>query len=147
MCRSTTPYVYRNCVTQGNEKFTFTARLLRNENLILECKCFQSSLPIPPLYDRIFSCSYWLVIKHQNIELKFPVVEYSKSRVKIWRENSSFIPWSMRFVKIIFKNSVPTSKKRVSITMIDWLMLYRKTIAVYSQNHGKSIVKICGKYV
>jgi uracil DNA glycosylase len=40
---------------------------------------------------------------------------------------------------MLFKNSVPTSKKtqRVSVTKINWLMLFSKIIAVCSANHTK----------
>jgi hypothetical protein len=40
-----------------------------------------------------------------------------------------------------------TSKKtqRVSITMINWLMLFRKIIAIYSENHMKPINTLYGQ--
>jgi hypothetical protein len=40
-------------------------------------------------------------------------------------------PWSTKLIHIIYKHSVPTSKKRVSITAISWLMLCREITAVY----------------
>jgi hypothetical protein len=41
----------------------------------------------------------------------------------------------------MFNNLVHTSKKtqRVSITKIDWLVLFKEIIAVYSKNHMKLI--------
>jgi hypothetical protein len=47
----------------------------------------------------------------------------------------------------MFKNPVPTSKKtqRLSIARIDWLMLFREIIAVYSENHIKTTNTLCGQ--
>jgi hypothetical protein len=52
-------------------------------------------------------------------------------------------------MQLIFKNSVPTSKKtqRVSIIKINWLMLFREIIAVYSENHMESINTLCEQNV
>jgi hypothetical protein len=49
--------------------------------------------------------------------------------------------------KIIFKNSVPTSKKiqYFSITKINWLMLFREIIPVYPKNNMKTINTLCGQ--
>jgi hypothetical protein len=48
---------------------------------------------------------------------------------------------------IIFKNSVPTSKKtqRVSITNISRLTLLKEIIGVYSENHTKPLHTLCGQ--
>jgi hypothetical protein len=53
---------------------------------------------------------------------------------------------STTFIKIIFKYSVLTSKikQRVSITKINWFMLFREITAVYSENHTKIINTLCG---
>jgi hypothetical protein len=44
---------------------------------------------------------------------------------------------------IIFKNSVRTSKRtpHFTITWINWLMLFKEIITVYSENHTKPINK------
>jgi hypothetical protein len=46
-----------------------------------------------------------------------------------------------KFVKIIFKNSVRTSKRtpHFTITKINWLMLFKELIAVYGENLKKPI--------
>jgi hypothetical protein len=48
---------------------------------------------------------------------------------------------------IIFKNSVRTAKKtpHFTITKINWLTLFKKIIAVYSENHAKHINTLCGQ--
>jgi hypothetical protein len=53
----------------------------------------------------------------------------------------------MNLIYTIFKNFVPTSKKthRVCITKINWLMLFREIIAVYSENHTEPIHTLCGQ--
>jgi len=40
---------------------------------------------------------------------------------------------------MLFKNSVRTSKRtpHFTITKINWLTLFKETIAVYSENHAK----------
>jgi hypothetical protein len=42
---------------------------------------------------------------------------------------------------MLLKNSVRTSKRtpQFTITKIDWLMLFKEIIAVYSENHAKLI--------
>jgi hypothetical protein len=42
---------------------------------------------------------------------------------------------------MLFKNSVRTSKRtpHFSITNINWLMLFKEIIAVYTDNHTKGI--------
>jgi hypothetical protein len=54
-------------------------------------------------------------------------------------------PLKPKHVWIIFKNSVRTSKKTqlFTITKINWLMLFKETIAVYFDNHMKSINTKC----
>jgi hypothetical protein len=44
-------------------------------------------------------------------------------------------------VCVIFKNSVRTSKRtpHFTITKINWLMLFKEIIAVYSENHTNTI--------
>jgi hypothetical protein len=46
---------------------------------------------------------------------------------------------------ILFKNSVRTSKRtpHVTITTINWLMLFKEIIAIYSENHVKPINTKC----
>jgi hypothetical protein len=42
---------------------------------------------------------------------------------------------------MLFKNSVRTSKRTPNFTIakINWLMLFKEIIAVYSENHAKPI--------
>jgi hypothetical protein len=42
---------------------------------------------------------------------------------------------------MLFKNSVRTSKRTpyFTITKINWVMLFKEIIAVYSENHAKPI--------
>jgi hypothetical protein len=49
--------------------------------------------------------------------------------------------WSPKLIYIMFKNSVRTAKKtsHFTITQINWLMLFKEIIAVYTENHTKSI--------
>jgi hypothetical protein len=49
--------------------------------------------------------------------------------------------WSVKFIWIIFKNSVPASQetKCLSIMKIGQLMLFREIITVYFENHMKHI--------
>jgi hypothetical protein len=51
---------------------------------------------------------------------------------------------------MLFKNSVRTSKRtpHFTITKINWVMLFKEIIAVYSENHAKPInaVKADGSY-
>jgi hypothetical protein len=51
----------------------------------------------------------------------------------------------MKFIQIIFRNSLLTSNKTqdMSITKISWLMLLRKIIALSSENHTKLINTLC----
>jgi hypothetical protein len=51
----------------------------------------------------------------------------------------------MKLVYILFKNSVHTSKRtpHFTITKINWLMLFKEVIAVYSENHAKPISTKC----
>jgi len=46
---------------------------------------------------------------------------------------------------MLFKNPVRTSKRtpHFTITKINWLMLCKKIIAVYSENHTKAIHTKC----
>jgi hypothetical protein len=46
---------------------------------------------------------------------------------------------------LVFKNSVRTAKKtqHFTITKINWLMLFKKIIVVYSENHNKPINTKC----
>jgi len=46
---------------------------------------------------------------------------------------------------MIFKNSVRTSKRtpHFTITKINWLMLFKEIIAVYSENHAKPVNTKC----
>jgi hypothetical protein len=47
----------------------------------------------------------------------------------------------MKLVYILFKNSVRTSKRTpiLTITKINWLMLFKEINAVYSENYAKPI--------
>jgi hypothetical protein len=53
-------------------------------------------------------------------------------------EGAFFNPLKTKLVYILFKNSVRTSKRtpNFTITKINWLMLFREIIAVYSDNHA-----------
>jgi hypothetical protein len=46
---------------------------------------------------------------------------------------------------MLFKNSVHTSKRTPNLTIakINWLMLFKEIIAVYSENHAKPINTKC----
>jgi hypothetical protein len=46
---------------------------------------------------------------------------------------------------MLFKNSVRTSKRTpyFTITKINWLMLFKGIIAVYSENHAKPVKTKC----
>jgi hypothetical protein len=46
---------------------------------------------------------------------------------------------------MLFKNSVRTSKRtpHFTITKINWLMLFKEIIAVYTENHTKHINSKC----
>jgi hypothetical protein len=48
---------------------------------------------------------------------------------------------------IIFNNSVRTAKKTqlFTITKINWLTLFKEIIAVFTENHMKSINTLCGQ--
>jgi CRISPR/Cas system-associated protein Csm6 len=52
-----------------------------------------------------------------------------------------------KLVQIIFNNSVRTALKtqHFTITKINWLTLFRKIIAVYSENHTKPLNTMCGQ--
>jgi hypothetical protein len=46
---------------------------------------------------------------------------------------------------MLFNNSVRTSKRtpHFTITKINWLTLFKEIIAVYAENHAKSVNKKC----
>jgi hypothetical protein len=48
-------------------------------------------------------------------------------------------PLKPKLVYMLFKNSVRTSKRtpHFTFTKINWLMLFKEVIAVYSENHIK----------
>jgi hypothetical protein len=50
-------------------------------------------------------------------------------------------PLKTKLVYILFKNSVHTSKRtpHFTITKINWLMMFKEIIAVYSDNYAKPI--------
>jgi hypothetical protein len=54
-----------------------------------------------------------------------------------------------KLIQILFENSIPASKRKQhsSITMINWLMLFKEIIAIYSENHRKPINTVCGQNV
>jgi hypothetical protein len=54
--------------------------------------------------------------------------------------NKTIIPLNPKPVEITFKNSVRTSKRRtphLTITKINWLIVFKEIIAVYSENHTR----------
>jgi hypothetical protein len=53
----------------------------------------------------------------------------------------SFNPLKAKFAYVIFKNSARTSKRtpHFIITKMKWLMLFKKIISVYTENHAKPI--------
>jgi hypothetical protein len=58
--------------------------------------------------------------------------------------NGEPFPAEAHLNNAVFTNSVFTPKKiQFSITKINWLMLFKETIAVYSENHMKPINIIC----
>jgi hypothetical protein len=52
-----------------------------------------------------------------------------------------------KFIQVIYKSSVCTSQEthHVSATKSNRLMLFRETVAVYSENHTKHINTLCGQ--
>jgi hypothetical protein len=54
-------------------------------------------------------------------------------------------PLKMKVVYILFKNSVRTSERtpHITVTKINWLMLFKEIIAVYSEKHTKPINTKC----
>jgi hypothetical protein len=56
---------------------------------------------------------------------------------------------SLRFIEIMFQNSVPTSQETyyVSATKPNRLMLFRETIAVYCENHTEQSNTLCGQNI
>jgi hypothetical protein len=56
-----------------------------------------------------------------------------------------FNPLKPTLALILFKYSVRTAKKtqHFTITKINWLMVFKEIIAVYSENHTKPINTIC----
>jgi hypothetical protein len=50
-----------------------------------------------------------------------------------------------KLVSVLFKNSVRTSKRtpHFTITKINWLTLFKKIIAVYTENHLKHMNTEC----
>jgi hypothetical protein len=54
---------------------------------------------------------------------------------------------SMKFIHVTFKYSVHTSQETyyICITKHNRLMLFRKTVAVYCENHMKYINTLCGQ--
>jgi hypothetical protein len=50
-------------------------------------------------------------------------------------------PLKAKLIYILFKNSVHTSKRtpNFTFTKINWLMLFKEIITVYSENHAKPI--------
>jgi hypothetical protein len=59
--------------------------------------------------------------------------------------STKFNPLKTKLVQIIFKNSVRTAKKTLhfTITKINWLTLFKKIIAVYTENHTKPLNTKC----
>jgi hypothetical protein len=56
-------------------------------------------------------------------------------------------PLKLKLILIVFKHSVRTAKKTqpITITRINWLMLFEEIIVVYSENHMKPIHTLCGQ--
>jgi hypothetical protein len=61
--------------------------------------------------------------------------------------SNHFNPLKLKLVLIIFKHSFHASKKTqpISITRINWLMMFKEIITVYSENHMKPINILCGQ--
>jgi hypothetical protein len=59
----------------------------------------------------------------------------------VFKEEISMNPLKPKHVQIIFKNSARTSRRTQHFTIrkINWLMILKKIIAVYSENHTKRI--------
>jgi hypothetical protein len=57
-------------------------------------------------------------------------------------------PLKTKLVYILFKNSVRNSKRtpNFTITKINWLMLFKEIIAVYSENLAKPIYTKCSRW-
>jgi hypothetical protein len=91
---------------------------------------------------------YWHVGRHYDEEECIYTVitcgkdlENSRYERFLWKKYSCINPLKPKLVWIIFKYSVPTSRetKHFSITKINWQILVRETVAVYSENHSKHI--------
>jgi hypothetical protein len=64
---------------------------------------------------------------------------------------------NLELFRIIFKDSVRTSKRtlHITITKVNWLMLFKEVILVYTENHTEPIntntellfVKAAGTYI
>jgi hypothetical protein len=53
-------------------------------------------------------------------------------------------PLKSKLVEIIFNNKVRIAKKNhFTITKISWLMLFKETIAVYTEHHTKPLSTNC----
>jgi hypothetical protein len=54
-------------------------------------------------------------------------------------------PLKTKLVCVLFKNSICTSKRTPNfiITKINWLMLFKEIMAVYSENHAKPVNTKC----
>jgi hypothetical protein len=52
-----------------------------------------------------------------------------------------FNPLKLKLIHIVYENSVRTSNRTPHFTIrnINWLMLFKEVIAVYSKNHTKPI--------
>jgi hypothetical protein len=70
------------------------------------------------------------------------IAVYSENHTKPTNKIKIIInPLKPKIVSIIFKYSVRTAKKtqHFTITKINWLTLFKEIIAVYSENHTKTI--------
>jgi hypothetical protein len=91
-----------------------------------------------------------IVSRHRLVKWKAVSVSHDPQ----WISNVSFVGLlifkmcfnllKQKLVKIIFKNLVRTAKKTqlFTITKINWLTLFKKIIAVYSENHTKHKYKM-----
>jgi hypothetical protein len=81
-----------------------------------------------------------IVLKREHVRSAIIFVSYDNHLNTRWCFHmNQFFPFQAEPVQIIFKNSVPTSKKtqHFIITQISWLTLFEEIIAVCTNNHTK----------
>jgi hypothetical protein len=82
-------------------------------------------------------CPAVLLTKQYSSPLDFPIM----SVIRFIDNFSAFDCWDECYLKIQF---LP-QRKHFSITKINWLMLFKEIIAVYSENHTIPVNVVCGK--